>query len=232
MRATPVGPSLRGQRRRGRPAQGGARGGELRRQGDPRQGGFGSDRDHGRAAGAPARGAEGRRPPGDRVRLVRVFGSEEEFPGAKKIGEHQYVVDLMPQSMKQSFERDERGARRGPAGPRAAGRRGGRLARGQLLDGVGDAGPAQRALGSGRRRSRPRWPGGGRVPAVGLALGEGRGGRPAAVEAGRRRRARAGRRIEAGWRRETLIGERLVRQPRWILVSEPCAVGVITISRC
>jgi len=68
------------------------------------------------------------------------------------------------------------------------------------------------------------------VPAVGLALGEaaadvGRRWRP-----GRRRRARAGRRIEAGWRRETLIGERLVRQPRWTLVSEPCAVGVITIS--
>src|SRR4051794_38349807 len=39
----------------------------------------------------------------DRVRLVRVFGSEEEAAGAKKIGEHQYIVDLMPQSMKQSF---------------------------------------------------------------------------------------------------------------------------------
>jgi len=53
----------------------------------------------------------------DRVRLVRVFGSEEEVQGAKKIGEHQYVVDLMPQSMKQSYERDEKGGRRGPRRP-------------------------------------------------------------------------------------------------------------------
>src|SRR6266850_4596385 len=60
----------------------------------------------------------------DRVRLVRVFGSEEEVPGAKKIGEHQYVVDLMPQSMKQSFERDERGARRGPRRPSGGGKKG------------------------------------------------------------------------------------------------------------
>jgi len=59
----------------------------------------------------------------DRVRLVRVFGSEEEVPGAKKIGEHQYVVDLMPQSMKQSFERDERG-RRGPRRPSGGGKKG------------------------------------------------------------------------------------------------------------
>src|SRR5207248_9451872 len=57
----------------------------------------------------------------ERVRLVRVFGAEEQVQGAKRIGEHQYVVDLMPQSMKQSFERDERGGRRGPR--RAAGGR-------------------------------------------------------------------------------------------------------------
>src|SRR5437660_1557033 len=54
----------------------------------------------------------------ERVRLVRVFGAEEQVQGAKRIGEHQYVVDLMPQSMKQSFERDERGGRRGPGGLR------------------------------------------------------------------------------------------------------------------
>src|SRR4051794_28717881 len=32
----------------------------------------------------------------ERVRLVRVFGAEEEVQGAKRIGDHQYVVDLMP----------------------------------------------------------------------------------------------------------------------------------------
>jgi hypothetical protein len=58
----------------------------------------------------------------ERVRLVRVFGSEEEVQGARKIGEHQYVVDLMPESMKQSFERDERGGRRGPRRPSGGGK--------------------------------------------------------------------------------------------------------------
>ena len=49
----------------------------------------------------------------DRVRLVRVFGSEEEVSGAKKIGEFQYIVDLMPHSMKQNFEQKD-DKKRGP----------------------------------------------------------------------------------------------------------------------
>ena len=40
----------------------------------------------------------------DRVRLVRVFGGEDVVAGAKKIGEHQFLVDLMPASMKQVFK--------------------------------------------------------------------------------------------------------------------------------
>ncbi len=53
----------------------------------------------------------------DRVRLVRVFGSEEEVAGAKKIGEFQYVIDLMPASMKQTFK-DPKDDKNKPRGPR------------------------------------------------------------------------------------------------------------------
>jgi translation initiation factor IF-2 len=53
----------------------------------------------------------------ERVRLVRVFGGEEEVAGAKKIGEFQFVVDMQPASMKQVFERDEKDKRRGPKRP-------------------------------------------------------------------------------------------------------------------
>jgi translation initiation factor IF-2 len=53
----------------------------------------------------------------ERVRLVRVFGVEEEVAGAKKIGEFQYIVDLMPNSMKQNFEQNDRDKRRGPKRP-------------------------------------------------------------------------------------------------------------------
>src|SRR5205085_11320658 len=56
----------------------------------------------------------------ERVRLVRVFGSEEEVAGAKKIGEFQYVVDLMPHSMKQTFESKE-DMKRGPRRPQMGG---------------------------------------------------------------------------------------------------------------
>jgi translation initiation factor IF-2 len=56
----------------------------------------------------------------DRVRLVRVFGVEEEVPGAKKIGEHQYIVDLMPASMKQIFEQKD-DKKRGPRRPQMGG---------------------------------------------------------------------------------------------------------------
>src|SRR5207249_7303741 len=43
----------------------------------------------------------------ERVRLVRVFGAEEPVAGSRKIGEFQYVVDLMPHSMKQVFEQKD-----------------------------------------------------------------------------------------------------------------------------
>ena len=55
----------------------------------------------------------------ERVRLVRVFGGEDVVAGAKKIGEHQYLVDLMPHSMKQVYKdpKDEKGKSRGPKRP-------------------------------------------------------------------------------------------------------------------
>jgi hypothetical protein len=100
----------------------------------------------------------------DRVRLVRVFGSEEEVQGSKKIGEHQYIVDLMPQSMKQSFERDERGGRRGPRRPSGGGKKG---AEGSL-----EGSFSMESLIQDRRNERSGPGGRGRGP------GGGRGGRP------------------------------------------------------
>jgi len=103
----------------------------------------------------------------DRVRLVRVFGSEEEVQGSKKIGEHQYVVDLMPQSMKQSFERDERAGRRGPRRPSGGGKKGaeGSLEGSFSMESVMQdrrserSGPGGRGRGPGGRGGKP---GGGR----------------------------------------------------------------------
>src|SRR5690606_19628656 len=37
------------------------------------------------------------------VRLVRVFSAEEPLNGARQVGEHQFVIDLLPKSMKQNF---------------------------------------------------------------------------------------------------------------------------------
>jgi len=52
------------------------------------------------------------------VRLVRVFGPEEQVPGATSVGGHQYVLDLFPASMKQSAgpSREDRGGRGGRGG--------------------------------------------------------------------------------------------------------------------
>lgn len=61
------------------------------------------------------------------VRLVRVYSDESPLQGAKTIGTHQYVVDLMPKSMKQDFGqpgkegRGGRGGRGGGRGPRGGG---------------------------------------------------------------------------------------------------------------
>lgn len=61
------------------------------------------------------------------VRLVRVFGLEEQVTGATKVGDYQYVVDLFPKSMAQSpAPRDERGGRGGGRGGAKGGGGGGR----------------------------------------------------------------------------------------------------------
>jgi translation initiation factor IF-2 len=117
----------------------------------------------------------------ERVRLVRVFGTEEEVPGAKKIGEHQYIVDLMPQSMKQSFERDEKGARRGPRRPSGGGKKGaeGSLEGSFSMESVMQDRRTERGPGGGGGGGRGRGgPGGGRGPGGRPGPGGGRGGRP------------------------------------------------------
>lgn len=58
------------------------------------------------------------------VRLVRVYSAESPLSGAKVVGEHQYVVDLMPKTMKPSFGRPghaEKGGRRGDRSQRGPG---------------------------------------------------------------------------------------------------------------
>lgn len=61
------------------------------------------------------------------VRLVRVFGPEEQVAGASAIGGHQYLVDYFPASMKQvaGASRDDRGKRGGGRGGRGGGGGGG-----------------------------------------------------------------------------------------------------------
>src|SRR5439155_7619918 len=112
----------------------------------------------------------------ERVRLVRVFGAEEQVQGAKRIGEHQYVVDLMPQSMKQSFERDERGGRRGPRRPSGGGKKGaeGSLEGSFSMESVMQDRRNERGPGGGRGRG----PGGRGGPGGGRGGPGGRGGRP------------------------------------------------------
>ncbi|HUJ28609.1 MAG TPA: translation initiation factor 2 [Myxococcales bacterium] len=115
----------------------------------------------------------------ERVRLVRVFGVEEEVAGAKKIGEFQYVVDLMPHSMKQNFERDERDKRRGPRRPSGGGKqKEGSLEGSFSMESVAQDRRNERAGGGGGGRGgRPggRPGGGGRGRPGG---GGGRGGKP------------------------------------------------------
>ena len=64
----------------------------------------------------------------DDVRLVRVFGEEEQVPGATKVGAYQYVIDRFPASMRQvttpGDDRGGRGGRRGGRGGRGGGDRG------------------------------------------------------------------------------------------------------------
>jgi hypothetical protein len=129
----------------------------------------------------------------ERVRLVRVFAGDEAVPGATKIGEHQYTVDLMPQSMKQVFKdpKEEKGRR----GPRKPGQGGGKAKQGETLEGsfsmetVAQDRKSERGPGGGGRPGgKPGGRGGpaGR-PSGGRPGGSGRpgggGGRPGAPKA-------------------------------------------------
>jgi hypothetical protein len=112
------------------------------------------------------------------VRLVRVFGLEEPVTGATKVGDHQFVVDLLPARMTQSTapkdDRGRRGGGRGGGGGGGGGRGGGdRGAKGGAVGGFsmdslredrknqrgGSGGPGGRRPGGGGGRGGP--PGGG-----------------------------------------------------------------------
>jgi translation initiation factor IF-2 len=123
----------------------------------------------------------------ERVRLVRVFPADEPVQGAKKIGDFLYMVDLMPQSMKQEFRTDERGGpRRGPRRPSGGGQKGkeGTLEGSFSMESVMQDRRNERGPGGGRRpggaggRGRPG--GGGRGPGGGGRGPGGGGGRPGA----------------------------------------------------
>lgn len=115
------------------------------------------------------------------VRLVRVFGNEEPLRGAKAIGDHQYLVDMMPQSMRQVVGgRDEEGGRRGGRGGRGGGGRGG--GGGGRGGGGGEKGAptggfSMDAVREDRRKERGAG-GGFRRPGGGRPGGRPGGGRP------------------------------------------------------
>ena len=113
----------------------------------------------------------------DRVRLVRVFGVEEEVTGARKIGEHQYVVDLMPASMKQTFKdpKDDKNKPRGPRKPMGGPKqKEGSLEGSFSMDTVAADRKNERGPGGGGGRGGP---GGGRGGAAGGRPGGAPGGR-------------------------------------------------------
>ena len=98
------------------------------------------------------------------VRLVRVFGVEEQIRGAQVIGEHQYVVDLLPSNMKQVADahRDEKGRGKGRGGRGGGGGGGDRGAKGSTtggfsMDSLKDDRKNERG---GRSSGGPRKPGG------------------------------------------------------------------------
>ena len=98
------------------------------------------------------------------VRLVRVFGVEEQLRGAQVIGEHQYVVDLLPSNMKQVADshRDEKGRGKGRGGRGGGGGGGDRGAKGSTtggfsMDSLKDDRKNDRG---GRSGGGPRKPGG------------------------------------------------------------------------
>lgn len=100
-----------------------------------------------------------------RVRLVRVFGAEDDPKGAKKVGDFRYLVDLQPEARpagRQGRGRDrDRGKRGGPQGGDGRGRgaprgRGGEAGPpkppGQTLEGQGA--PALKDHGSAAEPDR------------------------------------------------------------------------------
>ena len=120
--------------------------------------------------------AAGRRA-GD-VRLVRVFGLDEKLSGAQVIGEHQYVVDYMPPSMKQiaGGPRDEkgRGGGRGGGGRGGGGGGGGAGGAGRGAKGSTTGGFSMDSLKDDRKSER----GGKGRPGGGSAGGGGQGRPP------------------------------------------------------
>jgi translation initiation factor IF-2 len=101
------------------------------------------------------------------VRMVRVFGPEEQVPGAKTVGEHQYLVDYLPASMKQvaAPSKEERGRRGGGGRGGGGGGRGGGTGRGAATGGTG--GFSMDSLRDDRKNERGGGrgrPGGGRKP--------------------------------------------------------------------
>jgi hypothetical protein len=120
----------------------------------------------------------------DRVRLVRVFAGEEPVAGAKKIGEHQYVVDLMPHSMKQVFEQNDKDKKRGPKRPSMGGKSKGpegSLEGSFSMETVAQDRKSERGPGGGGRPGGRGGPGGGRPGGGPGGAGRGKpggGGRP------------------------------------------------------
>lgn len=89
------------------------------------------------------------------IRLVRVYSAESPVAGAKVVGEHQFVVDLMPKTMKPSFGRpgrDDKGGRRGDRGRRGPGGKGAREE--GPLDGAFSMDSVKSDKGGGGRRGR------------------------------------------------------------------------------
>jgi translation initiation factor IF-2 len=110
------------------------------------------------------------------VRLVRVFGADEQVPGATAIGGRQYVVDFFPASMRQvaGSPKDDRG-RRGGGGGRGGGGRGGG-GRGTAAGTTG--GFSMDALRDDRKGGGRGRPGGGARPPRGGGPPGGRSGDP------------------------------------------------------
>ncbi len=106
----------------------------------------------------------------DDVRLVRVFGEEEQVPGATKVGAYQYVVDRFPASMRQvTTPGDERGGR---------GRRGGRGGGDRGAKGGGVGGFSMDSLREDRKSQRGGRGGPGGRGSGGRGGGGGPGGPP------------------------------------------------------